>query len=468
MAPKGKASGGGRQAKRARTESSNDDDDSKQPASQRRVSASSIHKEATKSSSSKSTMTIDQKCDWIAELSESIMEDPSTAFTSTKEPGSHEKSPSKVRQLLDMANVSKSSGEHEYYTARLAILSLLALFQDILPSYRIRLPTAAEMAVKVSKDTKQLWDYERALLSHYQQYLKILERAWERRGSDTSSPLSVAAMLCLCELLKAAPHFNFRSNILTLVVRQMNNRECEEVADACCAAVEHLFANDPQGEIALEAARLVAKLTKDRHFRVRPAVLRTFLALPLRVHVDEAEAAKLAAAANAKKRKRNREEAEIEKEIQEGSSAVDKIVLARCQSETLQVVTLTYFRILKSEDLSTDHIAELLPPALEGLAKFAHLINIDTVTDVLAVLKTLLKRVDDLPLDASLNCILTAFQTLQGPGRELKIDQKEYITPLYSQLPRLVHSLCTVLSQAIRAESLTDIRSLLQTVLRIC
>mmetsp|Transcript_2935 Transcript_2935/g.3335 ORF Transcript_2935/g.3335 Transcript_2935/m.3335 type:complete len:249 (-) Transcript_2935:133-879(-) len=61
----------------------------------------------------------------------------------------------------------------------------------------------------------------------------------------------------------------------------------------------------------------------------------------------------------------------------------------------------------------------------------------DTVLDLLEVLKDMLKRVDELPLDASLNCILTAFQTLQGPGRELKIDQKEYITPLYSQLKRL-------------------------------
>jgi nucleolar complex protein 3 len=150
--------------------------------------------------------------------------------------------------------------------------------------------------------------------------------------------------------------------------------------------------------------------------------------------LDEAQAAKLAAAANAKKRKRNKEEAEIESELKEGSSSVDKIVLARAQSDTLQAVTLVYFAILKSDHCDSN----LLPSALEGLAKFAHLINFETVVDLLEVLKTLLKRVDDLSLDASLQCILTAFQTLEGPGRELKIDQKEYITPLYSQLPRYV------------------------------
>jgi nucleolar complex protein 3 len=165
--------------------------------------------------------------------------------------------------------------------------------------------------------------------------------------------------------------------------------------------------------------------------------LKTFLALPLRVHIDEAQAAKLATAA--KKRKRDKELQAIDKELQEGDATVDKILLARCQSDTLETVIVTYFRVLKSENLnSSTHMKELLPVCLEGLAQFAHLINIDTVMDLLAGLKELLKDIDLLPLDAALNCVLTAFQTLSGPGKEMKIDQKEYISPLYTQLPRLV------------------------------
>ena len=119
---------------------------------------------------------------------------------------------------------------------------------------------------------------------------------------------------------------------------------------------------------------------------------------------------------------------------------MDKIVLARAQAETLTAVTMTYFRILKSDKISDAKVAELLPPALEGLARFAPLINMDTVIDLLEVLKTMLKRVDTLPVDAALNCVLTSLQTLEGPGREMQIDQKEYIAPLYSQLPRLAES----------------------------
>eukprot|EP00560_Eucampia_antarctica_P006393 CAMPEP_0197827292 /NCGR_PEP_ID=MMETSP1437-20131217/4102_1 /TAXON_ID=49252 ORGANISM="Eucampia antarctica, Strain CCMP1452" /NCGR_SAMPLE_ID=MMETSP1437 /ASSEMBLY_ACC=CAM_ASM_001096 /LENGTH=625 /DNA_ID=CAMNT_0043428083 /DNA_START=69 /DNA_END=1946 /DNA_ORIENTATION=+ len=387
-------------------------------------------------------LTTQERIDLIAELSEAILEDPQSSFASSKDTyqnGSKDdnylQNHSKMRRLLELA-IPEKNGEDEQ-AARLGTLSLLALYQDILPSYRIRLPTAAETATRVSKETKKLWDYERGLLTNYQQYLKHLNKTWEKSKGRRPSAFSVTAILCLCELVKSAPHMNFRSNILSVVVRQMNNNQCDEISAACCKATEFIFANDAQGEVALEATRYIAKIIRDRSFHIRPEVLRAFVSLPLRVHEDEAEAAKLAAQTNAKRRKKDKESADIERDSREGEAGVDKIVLARCQSETLHAVTLTYFRILKAEGMDDKRVAILLPPALEGLAKFSHLINMDTVMDVLSVLRGLLKR-DDIPLDASLNCVMTAFQTLQGPGRELQIDEKEYVIPLYSLLPRLI------------------------------
>jgi len=392
------------------------------------------------------SLSTEEKCNLVAELSELVLENPSKAFQMEKEiinresndggdRGEEVRSISKVQQLLDLSRTHKNGNDE--YIATLGIMSLLAIFKDILPSYRIRQQTDIERENKISKETKSLWDYERALLTHYQQYLQVLEKAWERGQTKAALPsrLAVTSMLSLCELLKSAYHFNFRSNILTIVVRQMNNRQCDQVSNSCCQAVEFVFEKDTQGEVAMETARLVAKLVKEYRGALRPGVVRSFIKLPLRVHIDEAQAANLAAAANAKKRKKDKELAEIESELKEGSGTVDKIILARCQSETLQSVILTYFRILKSTDAKSKH--DLLPAALEGLAKFSHLINIDTVVDLLDVLKELLILVDSLPLEASLNCVLTAFQTLEGPGREMQIDQKEYIAPLYTQLTRV-------------------------------
>ena len=48
------------------------------------------------------------------------------------------------------------------------MLSLLAVFKDILPGYRIRLPTEKELEVPVSKEVKQTRDYENMQLRFYQ------------------------------------------------------------------------------------------------------------------------------------------------------------------------------------------------------------------------------------------------------------------------------------------------------------
>ena len=410
--------------------------------------------EDTSSLTAQEGMALHEMGDIIAELSEVVLENPEKAFVSidvvaenlteirrksksqltadsaNRQERTKESSP--MKQLLSVASAQDSSVQE--HTAQLAILSLLAIFKDIIPNYRIRLPNVKEMAVKVSKETKQLWDYEKALLDHYQQYLKIMEKTWDNKGKGKDHPrkIAVVAIMSMAELLKSAFHFNFKSNLLSAVIRPMNH---PLVGDYCCSAISYVFSNDAQGEVALEATRQVSKMIQNRNFKVRPAVLRTFVSLPLRVHVDEAQAAKMVSKANAKKRKKDKELASIESELKEGDATVDKIHLARNQSDALQAVTLTYFRILKHEN----HVAmkDVLPATLEGLAKFAHLINIETVMDLLAVLKELLANVETLPLDAALNCILTAFQTLQGPGRELKIDQKEYVLPLYSQIPRI-------------------------------
>lgn len=371
-------------------------------------------------------LSVSQICDMIADLSESILESPEGAFGSSA-------GPSKMSQLLSL------SQHKDEYVARLAVVSLLAVFKDILPSYRIRLPTEQESAVLVSKETKQTWEYERNLLSHYQQYLQILEKTWNQSTQTPPSSLQITCMLSLCELLSTAYTFNFRSNLLTAVVRHMNTGLSSVVAEACCNAVETVFREDAQGQIAEEAARMVAKIINNAPI-VRPRVVRSFAALPLKVHADEATAAKLLQQSRKRHKRKDKETAAIEAELKESEATVDKAILARSQAQTLEIVILAYFRILKSCANSSARKStrdDILCAALEGLAKFAHLINLETVLDLLAVLKDLLREVDTLPLDASLNCILTAFQTLQGPGKELKIDLKEYINPLYTQLPRL-------------------------------
>ncbi len=469
--PGGKAEGGGKPASKRQ---------------QRRAMAAKTPYFSPKPSSSIAGIDVpldrlmpQKRIELIADLSESILEDPSTALTSSrtdvvstsskanvKDPATdtnekqYHKTQSKMNKLFELASLSTNG--HDAHAARLALLSLLAIFQDILPSDRIRLPTEAEMKVRVSKEVKQTWDYERKLLQAYQRYLQLLEKTWEdgkfgHRGlSDHTGPpttLAATSIIALSQLLQTSYLFNFRSNIIQIVVRQANNHSSDEVRLACCYALSVLFTKDVQGDASLEAVRRIAKMVKDRHHQqggrgIHPDVLNTWLSLPLRIHEDEAMAAKIAAQVKKKKAKKSQQDKDtqdIENEMKEGEATVDKLELAKNQADTLHAIILTYFRILKVQDDADEQNdsnkvvdSKLLPCALRGLAKFSHLIHLDAVVDLLEVLKKLLENGDQLSTDSCVHCILCALKTLRGPGKDtIPVDMKQFLIPLYGLLPRI-------------------------------
>lgn len=93
-------------------------------------------------------------------------------------------------------------------------------------------------------------------------------------------------------------------------------------------------------------------------------------------------------------------------------------------TETLKLLFALYFRILKNP-----RPTPLLPAVLHGIAKFAHLVNIDFFKDLMQVLKDLISQetyqasnpIDELSNDVKsihhrLLCIATAFELLSGQG----------------------------------------------------
>lgn len=58
---------------------------------------------------------------------------------------------------------------------KLAMLSQLAVFKDIIPGYRIRALTDTEKAEKVSQMVARTRDWEQGLVIVYQTYLRSLE-----------------------------------------------------------------------------------------------------------------------------------------------------------------------------------------------------------------------------------------------------------------------------------------------------
>ncbi|KAM9773052.1 nucleolar complex protein 3 homolog [Syngnathus typhle] len=336
---------------------------------------------------------------------------------------------------------------------KLAMVSLMEIFKDIVPTYKIRPLTAAEKAAKVKKETQQLREFEEGLLSQYKFYLEDLEqciRDWKQKKSKRSQAVSLerysglagVAVRCLCELLLALPHFNFHNNILVALAPLMND-PVKTVSDMCCRTFSELFHQDKVGGTSLAAVRVISGLVKSLNFNVRPQVLRTLLSVRIQealVKKDMKDMTPSVKAMRHKDKKNNlsrmqrkwkKAEEKLQQELLEAEASDSKDKKTKMHTETLNIVFLVYFRILKKA-----HKSVLLPAVLEGLANFAHLINLEFFDDLLNVLQSLIQS-GDLTDRERLHCIQTVFTILSGQGDVLNMDPLNFYSELYAMLPRL-------------------------------
>ncbi|KAH8589293.1 nucleolar complex-associated protein-domain-containing protein [Bisporella sp. PMI_857] len=361
---------------------------------------------------------------------------------------------------------------------KLALATQLAVYKDVIPGYRIRPLNEQDMETKVSKEVKKLRAYEQALVGGYQGYIrelaKLAESGRDGPSQDGGPSLRSVAIACACTLLTAVPHFNFRGELLKILVKKLSLRKVDDDFFKCRETIETLFRNDDDGTSSLDAVALLTKMMKARGYRVDESVLNTFLHLRLLSefswkastnHVDrpskkdEQKIAKKQRVFRTKKeRKMLKEQKVIEKEMAQADATVSHEERDRMQSETLKLVFVTYFRILKIRS------PNLMGAVLEGLARYAHLINQDFFGDLLEALKDLIGHAetgDDLEGNEyteegdegdeeatrnltreALLCIITAFALLEGQDAakaqaSLSLDLSFFIAHLYQTLHAL-------------------------------
>ncbi|KAK9325685.1 nucleolar complex-associated protein-domain-containing protein [Lipomyces orientalis] len=375
-------------------------------------------------------------------------------------------------------NVSNLKKIFEYQSNKhlkikqLAIATQLAVYKDIIPGYRIRPLTDAEKAAKVSKEVKKLRSFEQSLVYNYKQYVDSLSDYVKKLfKSDIASPgykVGSTALSCACGLLVAVPHFNFRSELITIVSQRLGRRRnmaagivvlpvTHRITDdggftKCIQTIITLFQDDDTGSISLDAVQILTKMMKMRKFKVDEAVLNTFLHLRLLTELSILDSQKRESLIDnrpklrkkdrvhrtKKERKLAKEIKGIEEEMKRAEHAVSKEETERLQSETLKVVFAMYLTILK------ERVNSLMGATLEGLAKFAHLINADLFGDLLEVLKELIRdrqlqstedgqiEIKTKSIREALLCIVTAFALLSGQaGESIGLDLSFFITYLY-------------------------------------
>ncbi|KAK3176912.1 hypothetical protein OEA41_008238 [Lepraria neglecta] len=359
---------------------------------------------------------------------------------------------------------------------RLALATQLAVYKDAIPGYRIRPIAEQDQTEKVSKDVRRLRAFEQTLVSSYQGFIKDLAKCAKPTRdlqSEATASVTNVAISCACALLLVAPHFNFRGELLKILVAKLSSRKVDANFIKCREAIESLFRSDEDGTSSLDAVSLITRMMKARHYQVDESVLNTFLHLRLLTEfsskasqnrVDKpakddglgGKKPKFKKEFRTKKlRKIMKERKEVEKELKEADAIVSHKQRDRMQSETLKLVFVTYFRILKAR------IPNLMGAVLEGLAKHAHLINQDFFGDLLEALKDLIsdaealmndeeeedqEQDEDMPSKSdrdstreALLCITTAFALLEGQdaarsATALNLDLTFFTSYLYKSL----------------------------------
>lgn len=362
---------------------------------------------------------------------------------------------SNIRSLKEMLQISKD-GDRSIVI--LGLKSLLAVFKDIIPGYRIRLPTEKEQEMVVSKTVKKMRFYESTLLSVYKAYLQkliVLEKqaAFQR-----------VAIRCICTLLEAVPHFNYRESLLAAVIKNIGSSD-DVVRKLCCSSVKSLFTNEGKhgGEATVEAVQLIADLVKVNDCRLHPDSIEVFMSLsfdedlgrPEKSHTDNKVKTKKfkrgknfvdhgKAPKNEKKKSKqeliSKTREEVNADFKAASFTQDIMERRKIQSEALSAVFQTYFRVLKhsmhprSETSSGGH--PLLAPCLNGIGKFSHLIDLDFMADLMSYLRKLAGGAENcsklLTVSERLRCCIVAFKVMRNNLDALNVDLQDFFVQLYN------------------------------------
>ncbi|XP_036345082.1 LOW QUALITY PROTEIN: nucleolar complex protein 3 homolog, partial [Rhagoletis pomonella] len=300
--------------------------------------------------------------------------------------------------------------------------------------------------ISVRKATLERVTYENALLQQFKKFLQKLEKltgAVNKRGQGRVTAQSVkmaeVAVQSMCDILVAHPYFNYVQNVAQLLVYMLNCRyqNIREEINKCFRTV---FANDKKLDMTLYIVRRINHLIKTKLPNVHVECLTCLLSLKIKnVNLDaekenELKQKKLEAhrqrlmSLSKKERKRRKKLTEVTKELDETRAEENKQTKLYKLTEITKMVFTIYFRVLKNDPTS-----KVLSAILEGLAEFAHVINMDFFSDLIEVLNRILEEMD-LGYREQLHCIKTIFVILSGQGEVLNIDPIRFYQHFYRNM----------------------------------
>lgn len=357
----------------------------------------------------------------IAELVEKLMEEPEE----------------NIGALTRLIKMSQSKNPN---TSRFSLLAIIPALKSIVPSYRIRPLSDAEKKENVSKDIAKLRNFEQTLVLNYRAYINVLTELAKKAAK--APEMALIAVRAACELSSSFKHFNYRPDVLIIVIRRIckPSPKNDAVFATCIKTLEVLLSDDDVGDISFDLVRLLTKTLRSRSYRVDESVLNVFLSLQIlsdydpnateeereekrnikkkdRVHISK------------KERKVRKERKAIEEEMRKAEQKVSEEERERFQAEILKMLMKLYLDILREKP------GNLMASVLEGLAKIGHMANFDLLGDFLEVFREIIKESEEDTTRQVLLSVATAFAIVASHGQyKVNVDLSFFVDSLYAIL----------------------------------
>lgn len=383
-----------------------------------------------------------------------------------------------VKDILNFASAdvfNPKQREESRQIQSTALITLLAVFKDILPGYAIRPLTEEEKNARVGKLVKTQRAFDEAILNNYRLFVVRLEEILKacKKGDSHLVPVAVA---CVGELAQCASHFNYSDRIHVALVSQVFASEA--IAELAIKSIERVFGEDPNGKSTAHLARLLSDSLHDRGYaNVTERTITAFLSIRSRnLYASKTHGPAVTTTHDVTKleayRKRQGHMSKLEKKelrykLEESAKtaaaeAEDSIQeRQKWSTNTLKFVFRVLFGILKAvehEEETTDgNVAKamvtLLPSVLKCLARFSSYLSIEFYADLLVSLRRIICKnsvqingvttVAALSFMSILHLIQTVLQlnSLQESAPSVKgvpvVDLKFYYDLMYREMLRI-------------------------------
>lgn len=341
----------------------------------------------------------------IADLASKLIEDPE-------------------ENILCLTRLRKMSESRNMVTCQLATMALIPVFKSLAPTYKIRPLSDSEKREKVSKEVARMRQFEQSLVNNYSSYIdnlanlakvSLLNSQNNKKITPEQVKKGQLAAKAACELcLSSLRHFNYRSELISIVARRLNrkpnNSEDLEIFTKSLRVLETLLKDDEEnGDISFDLVRILCHSIRDKKFRVDESVINIFLSLSLLEDYDpnnnknDDQKQKLKKKdrvhLSKKERKARKERKEIEEEMRKAEQSITIEEREKYQSQVLKMLLTLYLEILKAGSHTSatpnNNATELMASVLEGLARFGQMANFDLLGDFLEVLREIMTDIMD-------------------------------------------------------------------------